>query len=303
MSSKGQVFAGCTTALVTPFHDGEVDYGALRRLVDWQISQGTTLLSPAGTTGEAPALTRIEHERVIATVVEQAAGRARILAGTGSCSTAEAVRMTRFAAEAGADGALVVTPYYTRPTQDGLYAHYARIADSSPLPLVLYDVPSRTACHLEPDTIERLAHVENVIAIKEASGSLDQASEILARTELTVLSGNDSLTLPMLAIGAEGVISVVANLVPRKMIALVEACRQNDLARARDLDARLFPLCKALMTLAPNPIPVKTALALIGQGNGELRLPLTPPDHRDRDTLSVILNRSGLRVHECGAGA
>ena len=303
MSSKGRTFTGCTTALVTPFRDGEVDFGALRRSVDWQITQGTTLLGPAGTTGEAPALARIEHERVIATVVEQAAGRARILAGTGSCSTAEAVRMTRFAAEAGAAGALVVTPYYTRPTQDGLYAHFARIADASPLPLVLYDVPSRTGCHLEPDTIERLAHIENVVAIKEASGSLDQASEILDRTELTVLSGNDTLTLPMLAIGAEGVISVVANLVPREMIALVDACRQNDLARARELHARLFPLSKALMTLAPNPIPVKTALALIGQGNGELRLPLTPPDHRDRDTLSVILNRSGLRVHECGAGA
>ncbi len=303
MSSKGRIFAGCTTALVTPFRDGEVDYPALRRAVDWQIAQGTTLLSPAGTTGEAPALTRIEHERVIDTVVEHAAGRARVLAGTGSCSTAEAVRLTRFAAEAGADGALVVTPYYTRPTQDGLYAHYARIADASPLPLVLYDVPSRTGCHLEPETIERLAHLENVVAIKDASGSLDQASEILDRTDLTVLSGNDSLTLPMLSIGAEGVISVVANLVPKEMIALVAACRQDDFARARELHVRLFPLCKALMTLAPNPIPIKTALALVGQGNGELRLPLTPPELRDREALSVILTRSGLRVHECGAGA
>src|SRR5208337_3797698 len=209
MASKGQLFAGCTVALVTPLRDGEVDRGALQRMVDWQIDQGAAILSPAGTTGEAPTLTRIEHERVIATVVEQAAGRARVLAGTGSCSTAEAVRLTRFAAEAGADGALVVAPYYNRPTQEGLYAHFAHIADASRLPLVVYNVPSRTGCHLEPETIERLAHHDRIIAVKEASGSLDQASEILARTELTVLSGNDSLTLPMLAVGAEGVISVV----------------------------------------------------------------------------------------------
>src|SRR5271166_735129 len=205
MASKGQLFAGCTVALVTPLRDGDVDQGALRRMVDWQIDQGTTILSPAGTTGEAPTLSRLEHERVITAVVEQAAGRARVLAGTGSCSTAEA----------GADGALVVAPYYNRPTQDGLYAHFARIAAASPLPLVLYNVPARTGCHLEPQTVERLAHVENIVAIKEASGSVDQASEILCRTELTVLADNDTLTLPLLAIGAEGVISVVANLVPK----------------------------------------------------------------------------------------
>ncbi len=303
MASKGQLFAGCTVALVTPLRDGEVDRGALQRMVDWQIDQGTAILSPAGTTGEAPTLTRIEHERVIATVVEQAAGRALVLAGTGSCSTAEAVRLTRFAAEAGAAGALVVAPYYNRPTQDGLYAHFARIAEASPLPLVLYNVPTRTGCHLEPQTVERLAHVANIVAIKEASGSVDLASEILCRTDLTVLSGNDTLTLPMLAIGAEGVISVVANLVPKEMISLVEACRRQDYSKARRLHTHLFPLCQALMNLAPNPIAVKTALALIGQGNGELRLPLTAPDLRVREQLSVILSRHGLRVHESGAGA
>ncbi len=304
MASKGRMFAGCTVALVTPFRDGEVDHRALQRAVDWQIDQGTTILSPAGTTGEACTLTRAEHEQLIATVVEQTAGRALVLAGTGSCSTAEAIRLTRFAAEAGADGALVVAPYYNRPTQEGLYAHFAHIADASRLPLVVYNVPSRTACHLEPETIERLAHHDRIIAIKEASGSLDQASEILARTELTVLSGNDSLTLPMLSVGAEGVISVVANLVPKEMIALVDACRQGDFAKARRLHVHLFPLSQALMNLAPNPITVKTAIAMIGQGNGELRLPLTPPDLRVRETLSVILSRHGLRVvHESGAGA
>jgi 4-hydroxy-tetrahydrodipicolinate synthase len=248
-------------------------------------------------------LTRIEHERVIATVVEQAAGRARVMAGTGSCSTAEAVRMTRFAAEAGADGALVVAPYYNRPTQEGLYAHFARIAEASPLPLVLYNVPARTGCQIEPPTIERLAHVPNIVAIKEASGSVDLASEILCRTDLTVLAGNDTQVLPMLAIGAEGVISVVANLVPREMIALVDAFRREDYGKARRLHSDLFPLCQALMSLAPNPIAIKTALALIGQGNGELRLPLTAPDLRAREQLSVILSRHGLRVHESGAGA
>jgi 4-hydroxy-tetrahydrodipicolinate synthase len=303
MESKGSQFAGCTVALVTPFRDGEIDYPLLQRAVDWQIEQGTTILSPGGTTGEVSALAHAEHERVILAVVEHAAGRARVLAGTGSSSTAEAIRLTRFAAEAGADGALVVAPYYCRPTQQGLYAHFSRIADSSRLPLVLYNVPSRTACDLEPDTIERLAHHERIVAIKEASGSLDRASEVLARTNLTVISGNDSLTLPMMALGAEGVISVTANLVPREMIALVEACRGDDFPRARRLHARLFPLCQALLNLAPNPIPVKTALALMGRGNGELRLPLTPPDRRVREILSVALSRHGLRVHESGAVA
>ena len=302
MESKGRLFAGCTVAMVTPFRDGEVDYAALRRAVDWQILQGATCLSPAGTTGEAPTLTHHEHEQVISTVVEHTAGRARVLAGTGSCATAEAIRLTRFAAEAGADGALVVAPYYNRPTQEGLFAHFSRIADASRLPLVLYNVPSRTGCHLEPETIERLAHHDRIVAIKEASGSLDQASEILARTRLTVLSGNDSLALPMLAIGAEGVISVVANLVPREIRALVDACRDEDFTRARRIHAHLFPLSQALMNLAPNPIPVKTALALISQGNGELRLPLLPPALRVRESLSVILSRHGLRVQEAGAG-
>ena len=202
-----------------------------------------------------------------------------------------------------ADGALVVAPYYNRPTQDGLHAHFARIAESSPLPVVLYNVPARTGSHLEPQTVERLAHIDNIVAIKEASGSLDQASEILCRTELTVLSGNDTLTLPMLSIGAEGVISVVANLVPREMIALLAAFQREDYGQARRLHGSLFPLSQALMNLAPNPIPVKTALALIGQGNGELRLPLTPPDLRVHEQLSVILSRHGLRVLESGAGA
>jgi len=288
------MFAGCTVALVTPFKDGEVDYPALAALVDWQIAQGTPVLSPVGTTGECPTLSHEEHERVIAAVVERAAGRAKVVPGTGSNSTAEAVRLTRFAARAGADGALLVSPYYNRPTQEGLYAHFARIAESVDLPQVLYNVPSRTGRNVEPETVERLAKLGPVVAIKEASGSLDQVSDLVVRTDLTVLSGDDSLTLPMLAVGAEGVVSVVANLVPREVIALIDSFLSGNVSEARRLHVKLFPLCRDMLGLAPNPIPVKTALAMLGRGNGEMRLPLTPPDARSRDALRRTLARHGL---------
>jgi 4-hydroxy-tetrahydrodipicolinate synthase len=294
MASKGREFAGCTVALVTPFRDGELDGQALCDAVDWQIAQGTPVISPVGTTGESPTLSHDEHERVISLVVERAAGRAKVLAGAGSNSTAEAVRLTRFAAKAGADGALLVSPYYNRPTQEGLYAHFARIAESVDLPLVLYNVPGRTGRNLEPETVERLARIGPIVAIKEASGSLDQVSDILVRTNLTVLSGDDSLTLPMLAVGADGVVSVVANLVPRDVQALLDAFGRGDGAEARKLHAKLFPLCRDLLGLAPNPIPVKTALALLGRGNGELRLPLCPPDERAQAALRRSLVRYGL---------
>src|SRR3954451_4202887 len=233
--ARGQMFGGLTVALVTPFSGGDVDFEALGRAVDWQISEGTRTLSPVGTTGESPTLTHEEHERVIALVVETAAGRARVLPGTGSNATAEAVRLTRFAARAGADGALLVSPYYNRPTQEGLYAHFARIAESVDLPIVLYNVPARTGRNIDPETIERLSKVGPVVAVKEASGSLDQVSDVLARTNLTVLSGDDSLTLPMLAVGAEGGVSVAANLVPRDIMALIEAFGRGATDEARQL--------------------------------------------------------------------
>src|SRR6516225_8606351 len=223
MASKGRMFAGCTVALVTPFRDGEVDYQALKELVDWHVSQGTHVLSPVGTTGESPTLSHEEHERVIAVVVERAAGRVKVLPGTGSNATSEAIRLTRFAARAGADGALLVSPYYNRPNQEGLYRHFAAIAAAVDLPLVLYNIPARTGRNLEPETVQRLAAIGPVVAVKEAAGSLDQVSELLDRTDLTILSGDDSLTLPMLSIGAEGVVSVVGNLVPREVMAMVEA--------------------------------------------------------------------------------
>jgi 4-hydroxy-tetrahydrodipicolinate synthase len=294
MSSKGQMFAGCTVALVTPFRNGEVDYAGLRDLVDWHVEQGTPVISPVGTTGESPTLTHAEHEHVIATVVERSRGRAKVLAGTGSNSTAEAVRLTKFAAGAGADGALVVCPYYNRPTQEGLYAHFAKVAESANLPLVLYNIPSRTGRNMEPDTVEKLSKLGPVVGIKEAAGSLDQVSEILGRTDLTVLSGDDSLTLPMMAVGASGVVSVVANLVPRDVIAMIDAFNQGDLAEARRRHAALFPLCRDLLGVSTNPIPVKQALAFLGRGTGDLRLPLCPPDERGRQAIRKSLVRYGL---------
>ncbi len=264
MATKGRKFAGCTVALVTPFKDGGVDESQMRRLVEWQIAQGTPILSPVGTTGEAPTLSHDEHERVIALVVEAAGGRAKVVPGTGSNSTAEAIRLTRFAARAGADAALLVAPYYNRPSQEGLYRHFAAIAENVDLPLVLYNIPARTGRNVEPETIARLAQIGPIVAVKEAAGSLDQVSELVVRTDLTILSGDDSLTLPMLAVGAEGVVSVVGNLVPRDVMALLDAYTSARIDEARERHARLFPLCRDLLGLAPNPVPVKAALAAFG---------------------------------------
>lgn len=294
MPTKGRIFAGCTVALVTPFRDGQIDETALRSLVEWQISQGTPTLSPVGTTGESPTLTHEEHERVIALVVETASGRARVMPGTGSNSTAEAIRLTQFAARVGADGALLVAPYYNRPNQEGLYRHFATIAEAVDLPLVLYNIPGRTGRNVEPETVERLAQLGPIVAIKEAAGSLDQVSELVTRTNLTVLSGDDSLTLPMLAVGAEGVVSVVGNLVPRDVRALIDAFLAGRLEEARERHARLFPLCKELLSLAPNPVPLKAAMELLGRGNGELRLPMCAVDSNSREILRQALFRYGL---------
>jgi len=288
------MFEGLTVALVTPFLGSEVDFESLGRSIDWQIEQGTPAISPVGTTGESPTLSHDEHERVIAFVVERAAGRAKVMAGTGSNATTEAVRLTKFAASAGADGALLVSPYYNRPSQEGLYAHYATVADSVDLPQVLYNVPGRTGRNLEPDTIERLGKHPNIVALKEASGSLDQVSDVVSRTDLTILSGDDSLTLPMMSVGAEGVVSVVGNIVPTNMIAMVNAVQQNNWLLALKIHLKLFPLCRDLLSVAANPIPVKIALRLLGRGNGEMRLPLCAPDERGIESLRQSLLRYGL---------
>ncbi len=237
---------------------------------------------------------------MIAAVVERVAGRARVMAGTGSNSTSEAIRLTRFAQRAGANAALVVSPYYNRPTQEGLYRHYAALADACDLPIVVYNVPARTGRNVEPATVARLARFPQIVAVKEAAGSLDQVSELVDRTDLAILSGDDSLTLPMLAVGAVGVVSVVANLVPRDVMALVESFARGDLAAAQAWHRRLFPLSRELLSLAPNPIPVKTALELLGRCRGELRLPLESPDPEMRSALQQALTRSGLMGDERG---
>ena len=269
--------SGCYTALITPFRDDQIDKPALQALVQRQIGGGVSGLVPCGTTGEAPALSAPEWERVVAVVVETADGRVPVLAGTGSNNTATVVERTRRARALGADGALVVTPYYNRPTQDGLYRHFVAIADAVDLPLVLYNVPGRTGVNLLPETVVRLADVPSIVGIKEASGSLDQASQIMreASRDYVILSGDDSLTLPMMGIGARGVISVVSNIVPEAVSALTSACLEGDFVTGRTLHLALFDLCRA-MFVETNPTPVKAAAALLGYSSPEVRLPLAP---------------------------
>jgi 4-hydroxy-tetrahydrodipicolinate synthase len=295
MPTKGHQFSGLTVALVTPFKPtGEVDYAALKSLVEWHIEQGTPTLAPVGTTGESPTLSHEEHEKVIATVVETAAGRLKVMAGTGSNATSEAIRLTKFAKSVGADASLQVSPYYNRPSQEGLYAHFAAIADACDLPLVLYNIPGRTGRNVEPDTVERLAKFDSIVAIKEAAGSLDQTSELVLRTNLTVLSGDDSLTLPYLAVGGTGVVSVVGNIVPKDVMALLDAFSSGDMATARQWHLKLFSLCKDLLGLAPNPVPIKTAMQLLGRMESHLRLPLVPLDDNSRQKLTASLQSYGL---------
>ena len=293
-SRRGQDFAGCTVAMVTPFISGEVDYTTLGDQIEWQIQQGTPVISPVGTTGESPTLSHDEHEKIIAFVVERVAGRAKVMPGTGSNATTEAIRLTKFAKKIGADAALVVAPYYNRPSQEGIYRHYAMLAEACDMPIVLYNVPGRTGRNVDAATVERLARFSPIIAVKEASGQLDQVSELVDRTDLTILSGDDTLILPMMAVGASGVISVVANLVPRDVMALIDAIRHCRLEEAQQIHSRLFPLCRDLMGVAPNPIPVKMALHMIGRGNGEMRLPLCEADSAGHQTLRNALQRYRL---------
>ncbi|MBW3539292.1 MAG: 4-hydroxy-tetrahydrodipicolinate synthase [Planctomycetes bacterium] len=296
MPRKGDRFAGLTVALVTPFRDGKVDEKALARLVDFHVEAGTDCVSPVGTTGESPTLTHDEHERVIAVVCERAAGRIEVMAGTGSNSTSEAVRLTRFAQKAGADAALMVAPYYNKPTQEGFYQHYRAVTEAVDLPIVLYNIPGRTAKNMEPETIARLGELESIVAVKESTGSMDQASQILALSKLTVLSGDDSLTLPLMAIGGSGVVSVVGNIIPRDVKQLLAAFQGGNIPEAQRWHSKLFPLCRDLLGLATNPIPIKAAMALLGRDTGELRLPMTPLDEVSRRNLAATLKRYGLPV-------
>ena len=289
MGRKGEQFAGLTVALVTPFKDGAVDESALRALVDFHVEQGTDCVSPVGTTGESPTLTHAEHEQIISLVCKQAAGRIKVMAGTGSNSTAEAIRLTKFAQDAGATGALIVAPYYNKPTQEGFYQHFKAIAQVVDIPIVLYNIPGRTAKNMEPETIARIAEFPNVVAVKESTGMMDQASQVLSLSDLTVLSGDDSLTLPLMALGGSGVVSVVGNIVPQDVKAMIKAFNTGDIAGAQQWHTKLFPLCRDMLGLSTNPIPIKTAVELLGRGSAELRLPMTPLDEAQRGALSNTL--------------
>ncbi len=294
MKRKGSEFADLSVAMITPFRDGSVDYDALRRQVEFQIDAGTKCLCPVGTTGESPTLSHDEHEKVISEVVQTAAGRVKVMEGTGSNSTAEALRLTRWAAKEGADAALVVAPYYNKPTQEGFYQHYKQVAEAVQIPICVYNIPGRAAKNIEPETICRLAEVDNITMVKEATGQLDQASHILAATDLTVLSGDDSLTLPLMSIGGEGVISVVGNIIPQDMIQLVHAHQQSDIKLAIQWHHKLFPLCRDMLGLATNPIPIKIAMKMLGRDSGELRLPMTPLDSAGESKLQQTLTGYGL---------
>jgi 4-hydroxy-tetrahydrodipicolinate synthase len=289
------VFEGVSTALVTPFRNGEIDEPALRELVEFQIASGIDGLVPCGSTGESATMSYAEHQRVVEIVVAAARGRVPVVAGTGSNNTREATELTRHAKEAGADGALLISPYYNKPTQDGIVAHYAEIARESGFPLVVYNIPGRTASNMLPATIARLADIEQVVGVKEASGDLGQISEVVARCsdDFCVLSGDDALTLPILAVGGHGVISTSANVAPAEMIELVNAFRAGDVARARAIHLRLLPLFDVLFC-ETNPIPVKAAVAEMGRIGDEIRLPLTEITQPNRERLKVVLKELGL---------
>jgi 4-hydroxy-tetrahydrodipicolinate synthase len=293
--TRGELFAGVTVAIVTPFKNGDIDWDALGKLVDWHVGEGTNTLAPCGTTGESPTLTHDENERVVAFVCERAAGRIKIMAGTGSNNTAEAIRMTKAAKKSGATGTLQVGPYYNKPTQEGYFRHFGAVADACDLPQVVYNIPGRTGSNIAPETLARLAAAyPHVVAVKEATGSLDQASSIAALCDLTLLSGDDSLTLPLMSIGGRGVVSVVGNIVPKDMLALVKAASEGNFAEALTWHRKLFPLCRDMLSVATNPIPVKTALKLLGRDSGELRLPMCAMDAAGEAKVKQTLASYGL---------
>lgn len=289
------MFSGAMTALVTPFSEGQVDYETLTELVEFQLENGIDGLVPVGTTGESPTLTYEEHKRVIECVVETAAGKVPVIAGTGSNSTAEAIELTAYAKKIGVDASLQVAPYYNKPTQEGFYEHFKAIAEEVDLPLVLYNIPGRCGgSGMSPETIAKLAELENVVAIKEATGSLDQASEIAMRCDLPILSGDDSLTLPLASVGGKGVISVVANIVPADVIAMTDLILEGDLVSARKWHRKLFALSKNMLTLATNPIPIKAAMAMLNMCSDELRLPMTQLNAKQEAVIQKSLKDYGL---------
>ncbi|MCC6140426.1 MAG: 4-hydroxy-tetrahydrodipicolinate synthase [Nitrospira sp.] len=287
------MFTGSHVAIVTPFRKGKVDERALGDLIEWQIAQGTNGIVPCGTTGESATLSHEEHNRVIELTVEVVRRRVPVTAGTGSNSTDEAISLTRHAKEAGADAALLITPYYNKPTQEGLYRHYKAIAEAVDLPLVLYNIPGRTGVNMLPSTITRLASIQNIVGVKEGSGVIQQASDIVQACgdRLAVLAGDDAMTLPMMAVGGKGVITVTANIAPTEMANMVKAFTAGNLEEARRIHFQLSPLFAALF-YETNPIPVKEALGMMGKIDPELRLPLCPMGKENRDKLMQAMKEA-----------
>jgi 4-hydroxy-tetrahydrodipicolinate synthase len=289
------MFSGAIVAIVTPFKKGKVDEKSLRELIEFQIKNGTDGIVPCGTTGESSTLSHEEHDRVIEITIDAARKRVPVIAGTGSNSTDEALRLTRHAHEAGADGTLLVCPYYNRPTQEGLYQHFKTIAQSVPIPIIPYNIPSRTGVNLLPETVARLAKISNIVGIKEASGSLQQMQDVisLCGDKFDVLSGDDFFTFPLLAIGGRGVVSVVSNIVPADMAAMVDAFAAGDIKKAQKLHHRLVPLIDALF-IETNPVPVKAALAMMGKIAYDVRLPMYKMSDGNYEKLKGVMKNYGL---------
>ena len=289
------MFSGSIVALVTPFKDGKVDWRSLEGLVEFHIGNGTNGIVPCGTTGESATLDHVEHHDVIKAVVKAVKKRVPVIAGSGSNSTQEAMDLTIGAERAGADGALLISPYYNRPTQEGIYQHYKKVASSVGIPIIVYNIPARTGSKIEPETLARLGEIKNVAGVKEATGSVDQAIDVmrLCGDRLAVYSGEDSLAYSLMALGGKGVISTVANIAPKEMSDLAQACLRGDWAKGRELQFRLMPLIRAVF-IETNPIPVKTALSLMGKLTGELRLPLTPMGDGNLKKLRQAMADFGL---------
>ncbi len=282
-------------ALITPFADGEIDYKTLDELIEFQLENGIDAIVPVGTTGESPTLSHTEHKKVIERVVKTVAGTVPVIAGAGSNSTAEAIELTEFSRKTGADATLQVCPYYNKPTQEGFYQHFKAIAEEVDLPIVLYNIPGRCGGQgLMPKTVARLSQVENIVAIKEATGKLDMASEIATSCDITIISGDDSLTLPIAVVGGKGVISVVANIVPADVKAMTDLILEGDFVSALKWHKKLFALSKNLLGLSTNPIPIKAAMAMLNMASDELRLPMMPLDEDNRAALRATLTEYGL---------
>lgn len=285
------MFRGCFVALVTPFRDGQVDFPALADLVDYIIEGGVHGLVPCGTTGESPTLDDEEHAAIVAAVAKQTRGRVPVVAGTGTNCTRKTIKLTQNAVKAGADGVMLVSPYYNKPSQTGLYEHFSAVASRVDVPIMLYNIPGRTGVEISVETIARLheAH-SNIQAVKHATGNVDGASRLAAASDITIMAGDDTLTLPLMSVGAVGVVSVLGNLMPRELTTMVDAALEGDMTSARQWHEKLFPIASELLTLDINPVPIKTALAMRGMMTGEFRLPMCPMDPSKKMRLESILS-------------